>query len=438
MKVYRSVLVGVTFAYLLSLLCGFFVARVISEKSYAVYVTPTFEAMDGLELDEACAAFGQNGKTGLHAYLARLDAAFGGKHYLLSAQGIDFLSGISRQALLPEPPATGSRGYVGSVFHLTRRSDDGQYWFAVVGSNNQQGPATWAYFLVCFLVTTGLLVFSLVYLVFPLRHIRDAMIAFGAGDMNKRILSMREDEVGQLSSSFNGMAEQIDTSFRSERALLQDVSHELRAPLARLGLAVHLAKQANDDPLLEQIDGNVQRLASLVGEITTFHQTWSAVEKDSPLETLDLGEAVRQIIQENAIEADLHAVSIAFTPKQVFLQAARPDLINRVLGNVLRNAILHSWQGGRVDIFLEEANEAATVTVRDYGRGVPPELLDRIFEPFYREQHNGQAAAGLGLGLSIARRGAQWHGGTLHAELAYPGLRIIANFPRRRVALNKS
>ena len=429
MRINRSLLVGVTIAYLLSLLCGFIVASIISRESYKVDVTPTFEAMDQLELEEATSTLQRGGPAALGSYLNHLDRVFGGRHFLLSGSGTDLVVGGSRSSLLPQPPASRYRGYIQGVFHLARRSDDGKFWFAVLGTKNQQGPATWAYFLVCAVVTTGLLLFSLLYLVFPLRRIRNAMVAFGRGELNRRISSSREDEVGQLSMSFNAMAEQIERSFRTERALLQDVSHELRAPVARLKLAVHLAKQDRSDDLLDQIESNAQRLSSLVGEITAFHQTWSTSENDKPLEDVDLDQIVRTVVGESAIEAAMHSVDLSVTSHRVVLQAARPDLISRVFGNILRNAILHSWQGSRIEVFVREDGENAILSVRDFGRGIAPERLERIFEPFFREQSVDGITPGLGLGLSIARRGAQWHGGSLKAENAEPGLRLVATFP---------
>ena len=429
MKITRSVLLGVMVAYLFSLLCGLVVANIISRESYKVDVTPTFEAMDQLELEEAISTLQRAGPAALRSYLNHLDRVFGGRHFLLSSAGTDLVAGGSQSSQLPQSPASRYRGYTHGVFHLARRSDDGRFWFAVVGTANQQGPATWTYFLVCAFVTTGLLLFSLLYLVFPLRRIRDAMVEFGHGNMNRRIPSSRLDEVGQLSTSFNAMAEQIERSFRTERALLQDVSHELRAPLARLKLAIHLAKQERRDELFGQIESNVQRLGSLVGEITAFHQTWSTSEHHQPLENVDLEQVVKAVIEEIAIEAAMYSMELRVSSQRVVLLAARPDLIHRVFGNILRNAILHSWQGSRIEVCIREDGGDAILSVRDFGRGVAPEFLERIFEPFYREQSTDGTTPGLGLGLSIARRGAQWHGGSLRAENAEPGLRLIATFP---------
>jgi two-component system response regulator CpxR len=192
-KITRSVLIGTTLAYLVSLLCGFLVANIISQKSYTYYVTPTFEAMDQLELEEAISTLQHQGPASLGLYLSHLDSAFGGRHFLLSSAGSDLANGGSQLQLLPKPPASRYRAYIHGVFHLARRSQDGQFWFAVVGTANDQGPATWAYFLVLTLVTTGLLLFSLFYLVFPLRRIRNAMVEFGSGEMSRRLPSSRQD-----------------------------------------------------------------------------------------------------------------------------------------------------------------------------------------------------------------------------------------------------
>ncbi len=185
-------------AYLLSLLCGFVVASYISQQSYKADVVPTFAAMDRIELEEASSTLQREGPAALGFYLRRLDRAFGGQHFLLSSAGISLVDGSSRSSLLLQSPATQYRGYIHGVFRLVRRSDDGRFWLPVVGTENQQGPATWAYFLVCAVVTTGLLLFSLLYLVFPLRRIRDAMVEFGQGTMSRRLPSLRQDEVGQL------------------------------------------------------------------------------------------------------------------------------------------------------------------------------------------------------------------------------------------------
>jgi len=425
----RSILIGMSLAHLVALVCGFFVARVIAQRSYDQYVSPTFEAMDRLELGQARTAFREGGQTALAAYMDRLDQAFGGKHFLLSKDGIDLTSGEPQAALLPTTPARRFRGYVHGVFHLAQLSDDDQNWFVVLGTANETGPATWPYFAVCIIVTTGLLLFSLFYLVFPLRHIRDALSSFGNGQMGMRVISQRKDEIGQVAATFNAMAERVEQSFRTERSLLQDISHELRAPLARLTLAVHLAKQERHDDLLKQIEANVKKLSALVGEITEFHQRWSAVENTAPLETVDLEQIVKDVVRDGTLEAASRSITIELHSVPVMLRNARPDLIGRVLENVLRNAIIYSPTGSRIEVQMSRERNDAIVTVRDFGGGVAPDRLERIFDPFYREESLQNERSGLGLGLSIARRGVQWHGGILQAENASPGLRLIARFP---------
>ena len=155
------------------------------------------------------------------------------------------------------------------------------------------------------------------------------------------------------------------------------------------------------------------------------------LELHQPLIDVDLDQIIRTVVGESAIEAAMHSVDLALTSHPVILYAARPDLISRVFGNILRNAIVHSWQGSRIEVSVREDGDNAILSVRDFGRGIAPELLERIFEPFYREQGEDGIAPGLGLGLSIARRGAQWHGGSLKAENAEPGLRLVATLPLR-------
>ena len=425
----RSILIGVTVAYVVSLVCGFVVAHVLAKKSYYMYVAPTFEAMDRLELNQARAALGRGGNAALKDYMESLDRAFGGRHYLLNSDGTDLVTRQSKVFLLPAKPGTRYRGYDGGAFHLAQLSDDGHVWFAVFGSSTVTGPATWAYFAVCVVVTTGLLFFSLLYLVFPLRAIHDALGQFGAGQMNKRINISRGDEIGQVAASFNAMAERVEQSFRTERSLLQDISHELRAPLARLNLAVHLAKQERPDASTEQIERNVKKLTALVGEITEFYQKWSRVENSQPLETVDLDEALQEVCEDVQLEAASRSIAIELTAIPVELPNARPELIGRVLGNILRNAVNYAPVGSRILVDLQREGEEAVVTVRDFGKGVAEENLERIFDPFYREVEEQDQRTGLGLGLSIVRRGVQWHGGTVKAENADPGLRLIAIFP---------
>jgi signal transduction histidine kinase len=425
----RSILIGVTVAYIVSLVCGFVVAHVLAKKSYNMYVAPTFEAMDRLELNQARSALGRGGNAALKEYMESLDRAFGGRHYLLKSDGTDLVTGQPKVFLLPPQAGTRYRGYDGGAFHLAQLSDDGQVWFAVFGSSAVTGPATWAYFAVCVVVTTGLLLFSLLYLVFPLRAIRDALGQFGTGQMDKRINISRGDEIGQVAASFNTMAERVEQSFRTERSLLQDISHELRAPLARLNLAVHLAKQERPDASTEQIERNVKKLTALVGEITEFHQKWSTVENSQPLEAVNLDEVLQEVCEDVQLEAASRSIAIELTAIPIELPNARPELIGRVFGNILRNAVIYAPVGSRILVDLQRKGEEAVVTVRDFGGGVAEENLERIFDPFYREVDEQDQRAGLGLGLSIARRGVQWHGGTLKAENADPGLRLTAIFP---------
>lgn len=428
----RSVLIGIAVAYVAALGCGWAVGNLLAARSDRFYVEPVFHAMDSLELQDAQQALTTGGSPTLAAYLARLDRAFGGRHLLLNKNGEDVLTGFSYAGLLPSLPATSSRGLQHGKFYLAQRSEDGLYWLAVISPVDTRRIATWPYFAACLTVTSGLTLFSLFYLVIPLRHIRDVVSRFGRGDRSARIHSARQDEIGQLAAEIDEMATSTEQNLRTERLLLQDISHELRAPLSRLTLAARLAQgkeNAQLTPILEQIDSNVHRLSILVGEITDFHQRWSMVENGPP-GVVDLREIVESAIDLCRIEADAQETVIEPKLASVILPAAQPELILRVVENLLRNAITYSRLRGRIEVSLIQENSRAILAVRDFGTGIAPEQIENIFDPFFRGDPVGKdKPRGLGLGLSIAKRGVQWHGGTLSAENAKPGLRLTATFP---------
>lgn len=428
----RSLLIGIAVAYVAALGCGWAVGNLLSARNDRLYVEPVFHAMDSLELQDARQALAIGGPPTLAAYLTRLDRAFGGKHLLLNKNGEDVLTGSSYAGLLPLFPTTSSRGLHHGKFYLAQRSEDGLYWLAVVSPVDTRRTTVWPYFAVCLTVTSGLTLFSLFYLVIPLRRIRDVVSRFGRGDRSARIHSARQDEIGQLAVEIDEMATSIEQNMRTERLLLQDVSHELRAPLSRLTLAVRLARgKGNDEttPMLQQIDSNVQRLSTLVEEITDFHQQWSTVE-NGPSGIVDLSDIVQSAIDLCRIEAEAQETVIEPILASVILRAAQSELILRVVENLLRNAIAYSGFRGHIKVSLTREDSRAILAVRDFGTGVAPERIGKIFDPFFRTDSVGNdKPRGLGLGLSIAKRGVQWHGGTLSAENAEPGLRLIATFP---------
>jgi two-component system sensor histidine kinase CpxA len=226
------------------------------------------------------------------------------------------------------------------------------------------------------------------------------------------------------------MASRIQTLLAAERRLLLDISHELRSPLARLGVAVELARSGEDrEHMLDRIQKEADRLNELVGELLQV----TRVETDPSMQktdTVHLDELLADLVYDSLLEAKAKDCTLLLKAPVAAKLSGDEELIRRALENVIRNAIRYAPRSTAVDIELARSSGAAVITVRDYGPGVPDEALGRIFDPFYRvDSDRNRASGGLGLGLAIARRSVQLHKGTLTAQNARPGLLVTMEFP---------
>jgi two-component system sensor histidine kinase CpxA len=264
----------------------------------------------------------------------------------------------------------------------------------------------------------------------PLRDLARAVDRFGRGELDVRLKSRRRDEIGELSRSFDRMAERIGTLMTAERRLLQDVSHELRSPLARLSFAAELTRTAPDrGAAVERLKKEIDRLTDLVGalvEVTRAEGDPSATR----LEPLQLGELLRSVVDDCRVDADARGCAIgvngAFDPT---LRGDR-ELLRRAVENVVRNAIRYTPRGSSVDVKVESAGQAVRISVRDSGPGVPEELLPKIFQPFFRvDDSRDSSTGGVGLGLAIAYRAISVHHGRLWAQNVNPGLSVCIELP---------
>ncbi|MEZ5404125.1 MAG: ATP-binding protein [Bryobacteraceae bacterium] len=252
----------------------------------------------------------------------------------------------------------------------------------------------------------------------PIRRLRAVMESFGQGNLAARAGSGRGDEIGDLARSFDQMATRLERLVTSQRRLLADLSHELRTPLTRLGLAVELARSGGGEPApLDRIQKEADRLNDLVGgllQVTRGESDPAAIE----MTPLPLDELAAEIVEESRLEANTAGIELNAEPVTV---RGNAELLRRAIENVLRNAIRYSPHGEAVTVEVRDG----TVAIRDRGPGVPAETLPLLFDAFYRVKNEHEAAPrGFGLGLSIARRAVELHGGTIRAENARPGLRV--------------
>src|SRR5271168_2443834 len=379
----RSLYFGVFLAMVGTLSLSFLVFRQISVRLERKHFNPVYDRLDQLQLETASRILNSEGTEALANYLIGLDRLSGAHHYLLDAHGIDLVDGSSRTELLPPSPSTQWRIRTNGHTVAAQRSEDGQYWFAAVGQPSR--PQIWTFLPYYFLVigATGVLCWlASVAVVSPVRRIAASIALFGQGDLSVRVNTKRQDEIGQLGSSFNEMAERLQRMILSERRLLADISHELRSPLARLKFAVKLARtSADSDAAFDRINRDVDRIASLVAGIVEV----TSAEGDlfaQGAEMMRIGDVLDEVIRDCALEAEVRGCRIVLSGRSTGEILGNRELLRRALENVMRNAIRYSPEQSTIDVSVVEDSGAANIAIRDYGSGVPEGTLTKIFDPF--------------------------------------------------------
>jgi signal transduction histidine kinase len=397
--------------------------------------------LNALFLDDARRAYEEGGSTQLGAYLKRLDAYSESQHFLTDGRGIDLVTGEDRSDVRGVRRPLVTRAFppwlvgTGEPIVRVRASDDLRYRMIIVVSPRSR-PGLWEslqYFLWLPLVIGVSCYLLAIHLASPLRNLRRVVERFGRGELGVRYHLARKDEIGELARSFNWMADHIATLLSAERRLLQDVSHELRSPLARLGFAVELAKTSDDrDAALARIRKEADRLNSLVDELLRLTRSEGDPGARN-LEEIELANLVDDLMADCRVEAEAQGCRLVSRINHSAFLLGDRELIRRACENVLRNAIRHSPAASSIDVALSVQDDLATIAIRDQGPGVPPESLAEIFKPFYRvEKSRVRSSGGLGLGLAIASRAVALHKGRITARNADPGLIVEIELPVNR------
>jgi two-component system sensor histidine kinase CpxA len=310
-------------------------------------------------------------------------------------------------------------------------------------------------------ILSGLVCYLLAWsMTSPVTRLRKAAQSLAAGDLSARTgapVGGPRDELTELMRDFDRMAERIEGLVESQSRLLKDVSHELRSPLARLSVALGLARQraASEvgrevapelESALNRIEQEADRLNQLIQRLLTISRLESGTDGIRKT-TLSLRELVEQIAHDAEYETPGRGcrVTAPSDSEDEFLVEADPDLLRSAIENAVRNATRYTAEGTTVEVRLERqqavGGEEGEIIIRvlDSGPGVPNEALRKIFEPFYRlDDARNRQTGGAGLGLSIADRAVRLHGGQLRAsnrkeggleiEIRIPAVRPVLGF----------
>jgi two-component system sensor histidine kinase CpxA len=392
-----------------------------------------FQGIDQLHLAQGAEMYQEKGREGLAAWVNKINEHIPGKRSILDWRGVDLVTGQDRSADVKEAKSRGrNRGWFIPPERIlfARWSEDGKYILLAevpLDPNPVLDLAPFAWLAVLIGVLSYALAASLAN---PIRHLRDTVARFGSGDLSARAEANRKDEIGDLARTFNQMGDRIQTLLAAERRLLQDVSHELRSPLARLNFAVELARSGKDPKeSLERIKKESDRMSALIGELLQI--TRAEGDPDSKtLEPLDLGEFVGDLVEDCRLEAEASCVTVAYEGRDGVRWRGDRELLHRAVENVLRNSLKYAPESSTVTVSLTRDGNRAVISVRDQGPGVPEELLGRIFDPFFRvDEDRSRASGGTGLGLSIARRAVEVYGGEIRARNVSPGLLVEIRLP---------
>ena len=231
------------------------------------------------------------------------------------------------------------------------------------------------------------------------------------------------DEIAAVARSFNQAADRAEALLAAHKALLANASHELRSPLARLRMAAELFARGGSAEHLATIDRDIADLDALVEEILLASRLDHAPPEigGSDGETVD----VLALVAEEATRAKVQVAPV--DPAQgPFEVVGSIRLLRRLVRNLVENAIKHGGPPVEVEVAIGPSDPpAVSITVRDYGHGVPPELRERVFESFFRPQGRSEEAGNWGLGLSLSRQIARRHGGEVTCGVDPDGATIF-------------
>jgi two-component system OmpR family sensor kinase len=254
----------------------------------------------------------------------------------------------------------------------------------------------------------------------PIRRIQAGARALASENLDVRVsagLEDRRDELAVLARDFDAMAAQLRANRGAITQLLRDISHELRSPLARMRVALGLARQPPADLTLQldRLEREIERLDALISQVLKLARLHGT---DAPFvrEPFDLDEVIEEVVRDANFEGAVKNCQVRLRGAARTAVNGNRDLVRSAIENVLRNAVRYSPHESPVDVAVERDAAGIVILIQDRGPGVPAHDLERIFEPFYRvAESRDRDSGGEGIGLAITAQVMKAHRGTAAA-----------------------
>jgi len=431
-----------------------FVVGVVAERQARDMAPPHLVQALAIYSQTAADLIDRDGPASVNAYFDRIEQISGVHAFLVDENGAE----ISGETLPPGSLelAQRARQKIGLVNDLTHelplnavaaRSPKGTVYVLVAqDATFRRGlfwlpgrPGSFRFTVIAFtrnllpiLLVGGVFCYWLArYLSTPIEELRGVTQELSDGKLTARVnekLLRRRDEIGHLGRDFNVMAGRIESLVEAQRRLLGDISHELRSPLARQGVALGLARRragAEASSALDRIEREGERLNEMIGQLLALSRLESGTDGLKNVK-IDLNSLVQDVVDDADFEARSGTRSVSLVKDEPCQLFGVPELIRSAIENVVRNAVRHTEKGTAVVVSLvaeaDHGERWATINVRDHGKGVPENSIAEIFRPFYRvEDARDRTTGGTGLGLSIAARAVRLHRGTIKASNAENG-----------------
>ena len=293
----------------------------------------------------------------------------------------------------------------------------------------------WTHIIVALIASAIVSALLAWYVAAPLARIRASTRRFAEGDLDARVGHLRfgrSREMDALAIEFDRMAGRIKALIENNRRLVRDVSHELRSPLARLRVALELARGQQGNAIeqsMDRIERESDRLEAMLAQAIELSRLETRVERHR--ERFRLDELVEDVIANADYEGSPRGRRVVSLASAVTEVEGSRDALYSAIENIVRNALAYSPDGGQVEVRLEALASSTRLSIRDHGPGVAEGDLARIFEPFYRtDAARARSSGGTGLGLAIADRAIGNHPGTVTAHNADGGgLEVVIELP---------